>query len=92
MNTLSSIDLNYHPVICGCCVAVSWDGLVLCCSRNPVLDSARVLKAMGAQDDAIVTLRSEGSETLSVVYSLSSALNGAIRDVKETDSASTTLH
>lgn len=88
MNT-PSINLDYRPMICGCCFAVSLDGVVLCCSRNPVKDSARVLKKMGVMDDAIITLRSEESFSVDIAYTLSSALNGTIRDVSETDSTPT---
>jgi len=89
MKTFTYIDLDYRPKICGCCFAVSWDGLVLCCSPKPILDSARILKKLGMSDDTIINLRSEGSEGLGVSYSLSSALSGMICDVGKVDSTPT---
>ena len=89
MNTFTYIDLDYRPKICGCCFAVSWDGAVLCCSPNPILDSARILKKLGVSEDTIINLKSEGWEGVGVSYSLSSVLNGAIGDATETDSTPT---
>lgn len=83
MTTFTSIDLDYRPVACGCCFAVSLNGLVLCCSRNPVLDSARVLYAAGVTDDTIITMSPDGHDVTGTMYFLSSALNGMVPELTQ---------
>jgi hypothetical protein len=83
MTTFSSIDLDYRPVACGCCFAISLNGLVLCCSRNPVTDSARVLKAAGVTDDTIITMSPDGDGAVGIMYFLSSALSGMVPELTQ---------
>jgi len=82
MNTFPSIDLNYHAQINRTFV-VSSNGLILCVSRTPALDSALVLREAGVTNDTLVTLSPEGSDKAGIVYFIPSAISGMVQEPTE---------
>lgn len=59
--TTSSINLKYRLLPCGC-VAVSLKGLPICCSADPIMDAAVVLKEAGIADETKIRMDHEGSD------------------------------
>jgi hypothetical protein len=62
---------------------VSLNGLLLCVSRTPVLDSALILREAGVTDDTLVTLSPEGMDQVGVVYFIPSAISGMVQEARE---------
>jgi hypothetical protein len=82
MNTFSSIDLDYRVQINKTFV-VSLNGLILCVSRTPVLDSACILREAGVTDDTIITMSPDGSDQVGMIYFIPSATDGFVQEPTE---------
>lgn len=87
MTTFPSIDLEYRSLGNGTFL-VSLNGLALCQSRTPVLDSARTLQRAGVTNDTMITLSPEGPDVVGVIYFLSSALSGMMQELEEAENGS----
>lgn len=70
--TTSSINLEYRFLPCGC-VAVSLKGLPICCSADPIVDAAIVLKEAGIADDTKIRMDHEGSD-VGISFSLKNVI------------------
>jgi hypothetical protein len=79
MTTFPSIDLNYR-LLSDNTFVVSLNGFVLSTSRTPVLDSALILQRAGVADDTLITLCPEGPEQVGIIYFVSSATSGMVRE------------
>ena len=66
--TTSSIKLEYRLMPCGC-FTVSLNGLPVCHTVDPILDTALFLKEAGVAEEATVTMILEGSN-IALRYSL----------------------
>ena len=82
MITFPSIDLDYRLQINQTFV-VGLNGLILCVSRTPVLDSALILREAGVTDDTLITLSPDGTDQVGTIYFIPSAISGVVQEPTE---------
>lgn len=94
MNTISSINLDYRLLPCGCCFLVTSKGLPICRSADPIVDTALFLKEAGVANDKRVRMSLEGSD-MAIGFSLHDVISESeyeSGESPEADRGPQTLH